>query len=117
MHSLRQGKRDLNVTQQLIDLWSMFDGMGKVCVRRDQNSFCFFYMLRFQDVRKMDRLYGLMTRDGAKDMVYYRNSCIVGLGILALGMLLIVCYMSVRLWGVNRRVQRAERYIAEASIE
>ena len=116
MHSLRQGKRDLNVTQQLIDLWSMFDGMGKVCVRRDQNSFL-SYMLRFQDIRKMDRLYGLMARDGAKDMVYYRNLCIVGLGILALGMLLIVCYMSVRLWGVNRRVQRAERYIAEASIE
>ena len=43
MHSLRQGKRDLNVTQQLIDLWSMFDGMGKVCVRRDQNSF-FLYV-------------------------------------------------------------------------
>ena len=33
MRSLQEGKRDLNVTQQLIDLWSMFDGMAKVCVR------------------------------------------------------------------------------------
>ena len=48
MHSLRQGKRDLNVTQQLIDLWSMFDGMGKVCVRRGQNSFCFFICCVFR---------------------------------------------------------------------
>lgn len=33
MRSLQEGKRDLNVTKQLIDLWSMFDGMAKVCVR------------------------------------------------------------------------------------
>lgn len=65
----------------------------------------------------MDRLYGMMTRDVTKDMVYYKNLCIVVLGILALGMLLIVCYMSVWLWGVSRRVKGVERYVADVNIE